>query len=427
MKNITRRTFLRTSAITAIGAGLGSPLLGRTAFGGPLGLRGGSSDPIVVLVNMFGGNDFLNTVVPLGQFDRYRSMRPMLHIPRERTLSLPGTTEIGLNPGMGSFRDLYASGKLAVVLGTGMPMNSQGLFDHEASQLNLQAGHTSGSAFESAPSGWVGRWLDTVGAGIAPPGVNVGGYSTLALAGAERDALTLFDVSNFGVMPYFDTEARLASYKRIQAESSSTVAPAQRGSEMRQLVVDLGDILRERTQAYVPAVDYPEDNYVAYTLRQCAQLIDADLGVRALAVGADGYDTHANQNDGSSNSSLGYHDYILMQVTQAIVSFLSDVAAHGHGNRVVVVVASEFGRRCFENTDIGTDHGFGGGMFVAGQTVQGGIYGEYPSLAENQLVFDGNINVTTDFRSVYATVLAQHLGADPEAILNGAFPTLGFL
>lgn len=427
MKSITRRAFLRTSAITAIGAGLGSPLLGRTAFGGTRSLRGTATDPIVVLVNMFGGNDFLNTVVPLGQFDRYRSMRPMLHIPRERTLSLPGTTDIGFNPGMTALRDIYADGRLAVVLGTGMPMNSQGLFDHEASQLNLQAGHTSGSAFESAPSGWIGRWLDTVGAGIAPPGVNVGGYSTLALAGEERDALTVFDVSNFGVMPYFDTEARLASYKRIQAESSSLVEPAMRGREMRQLVVDLGDTLRERTEAYVPAVDYPEDNNVAYTLRQCAQLIDADLGVRALAVAADGYDTHASQNDGASNSSLGYHDYLLMQVSNAIGAFLADVAAHGHGNRVVVVVASEFGRRCFENTDIGTDHGYAGGMFVAGEPVVGGIYGEYPSLADSDLVLDGNIDVTTDFRSVYATVLAGHLGADPGDILNGNFPTLGFL
>jgi uncharacterized protein (DUF1501 family) len=196
---------------------------------------------------------------------------------------------------------------------------------------------------------------------------------------------------------------------------------------MRQLVIDLGDTLRERTEDYVPAVAYPEDNNVAYTLRQCAQLIDADLGVRALAVGADGYDTHANQNDGASSSSLGYHDYLLMQVSDAIGAFLADVAAHGHGNRVVVVVASEFGRRCFENTDIGTDHGYGGGMFVAGATVQGGLYGEYPSLVENNLVFDGNIDVTTDFRSVYATVLAEHLGADPGDILNGTFPSLGFL
>lgn len=423
---ITRRSFLRTSAITAIGASLGSPLLERAAFAsGPR--RTAATDPIVVLVNLFGGNDFMNTVVPLGQFDRYRTMRPMLHIPRERALPLSGAPDFGLNPGMTAMRDLYNAGNLAVVLGTGMPMDAQGLFDHEASQLNLQAGHISGSAFQRAPSGWIGRWLDTVDAGLAPPGVNVGGYATLALAGEQRDALTLFDVANFGVMPYFDTEARTASYQRIQADSTSARTPAARGREMRQLVIDLGDTLRERTGSYVPAVAYPEDNSVADTLRQCAQLIDADLGVRALAVGADGYDTHANQNDGASSNELGYHDYILMQVSNAVGAFLTDVAAHGHGDRVVVVVASEFGRRAWENTDIGTDHGYGGGMFVAGQPVAGGIYGEYPSLAESQLVFDGNIDVTTDFRSVYATVLAGHLGADPEAILEGTFPTLGFV
>jgi uncharacterized protein (DUF1501 family) len=149
--------------------------------------------------------------------------------------------------------------------------------------------------------------------------------------------------------------------------------------------------------------------------------------VRALTVGVDGFDTHAAQNDGASATELGNHDYLLKIVSDAIGAFQADVEAHGFGDRVVTLVFSEFGRRVYENTDLGTDHGFAGGMFVVGESVVGGVYGEYPSLAESALVFDGNVDVTVDFRSVYATVLERHLGADSGPILGGDFGTLAFL
>ena len=156
---ITRRTFLRTSAVTALGLpfmNIGSAL----ASG-----RGSGSDKIVVIVNLFGGNDFLNTVVPLSQIDRYRAARPSLHIRPERALALPDRDDLALNPGMTAIRDLYAAGKVAIVAGTGMPADAQGLFDHEASQLNLQSGRTTGSSSTSAPSGWRSRCGRPVAAG----------------------------------------------------------------------------------------------------------------------------------------------------------------------------------------------------------------------------------------------------------------------
>lgn len=425
---ITRRSFLRKSAITAIGLGAASPLLKLTpAYASTRRASGPGSDKIVVIVNLFGGNDFLNTIVPLGQFDRYRAIRPNLHIPSERALALPGVDDIGLNPGMTAMRDLYAQGKLAVVVGTGAPADAQGLFDHEASQLNLQSGGTTGSSFTTAPSGWVGRYLDTVAGGTVPPGIDVGGYATLVLAGREREALTLFSIDSFGINPGFDSEARLAAYRRIQSASTLDRAPAATGRERRLQVLDLAGTLRERTANYEPAVEYPRDNNVADALLQCAELITADLGVRALTVGADGFDTHAAQNDGASASELGNHDYLLSTVSDAIGAFYADMAAHGLGDRLLVLAFSEFGRRAYENTDNGTDHGFAGGMFVVGDAVRGGVYGDYPSLAEDRLVFDGNIDVTVDFRSVYATVLGNYLGADPGPILGGEFPTLGFV
>jgi uncharacterized protein (DUF1501 family) len=383
-------------------------------------------DKIVVILNLFGGNDFLNTVVPVGQFDRYRAIRPDLHIPLERALALPGRDDVALNPGMTAMRDLYAAGKLAVVVGAGAPRDAEGLFDHEASQLNLQSGGTTGSSFTSAPTGWVGRYLDTVGGGTVPPGVNVGGAS-LVLAGAEREALTIFSIDSFGITPGFDSGARLAAYRRIQSGSATAGAPAALGRERRLQVLDLAGTIHERTAAYAPAVEYPRDNPVADALLQCAKLIGAGLGIRALAVGADGFDTHAAENDGASATDLGNHDYLLMTVSDAVAAFYADMAAHGLGDRVLLLAFSEFGRRAYQNTDNGTDHGFAGGMFVVGDAVRGGVYGEYPSLDEDRLVFDGNLDVTVDFRSVYATVVGSYLGADPAPILGGEYPMLGFV
>lgn len=424
---ITRRQFLRKSAITAIGLGVASPLLELCPVRAASRRGGPGSDKIVVIVNLFGGNDFLNTVVPLGQFSRYREIRPVLHIPAERALSISGRDDIGLNPGLTAMRDLYEQNRLAIVLGTGAPPDSQGLFDHEASQLNLQSGGTLGSSFLTAPSGWMGRYLDTVDGGLLPAGVDVGGYATLVLAGEESQALTLFSIDSFGINPGFDGDARLAAYRRIQTSSTLNQAPARLGSDRRTQVLDVSGTLRERTANYQPAVAYPEYNSTADALKQCAQLISADLGVRALTVGVDGFDTHAAQNDGASASELGNHDYLLMTASEAIGAFLADVRAHGYGDRVVVLVCSEFGRRAYQNTDNGTDHGYAGGMFVAGDSVRGGVYGDYPSLSESQLVMDGNIKVTVDFRSVYATILGDYLGADPGPILGGNFQTLGFM
>lgn len=418
--SMTRRTFLRNSAITAIGLGLGGSLFERTA-------RAASGDKIVVVVNLFGGNDFLNTVVPIGQIDRYRAMRPNLHIRPERALALAGRTDVALNPGMTAMRDLYSQGRLAVVVGTGAPHDAQGLFDHEASQLNLQSAGTSGSSFSGVPSGWLGRYLDSVDAGLLPPGVDVGGYATLLLAGLERDSLALFSIDSFGITPGFDRDARLAAYRKIQESSRLNREPALRGSALRRQVLDVAEALHERTASYQPAVAYPQYNAVADSLMQCAELITADLGVRALTVGADGFDTHAAENDGASATELGNHDYLLMTVSDALAAFHADIVAHGYGDRVLTLVVSEFGRRAWENTDLGTDHGFGGGMFVLGEMVRGGVYGDYPSLAESQLVFDGNIDTTVDFRSVYATILGDYLDADPTPILGGDFASLGFV
>jgi uncharacterized protein (DUF1501 family) len=424
---ITRRQFLRRSAITAVGLNFGSPLLERIAWGAPRrGAKTASTDRVVVTINLFGGNDGLNTVVPLGQYDRYRELRPKLGLDRDVVLPLQNAPDIGLNPGMTALASLYAAGKVAVIVGAGAPQDAEGLFDHEASQYDFQSADITHAADTTQPTGWLGRYLDSVAEGSVSPGIDFGGGS-LVVSGHEREALTITSIDQFQVQPGFDSDARLAAYTDIQRIPHTASGVGERNRQVRLTAIEQSQIVRDATADYQPAVTYPDDNYLGDTLQQTAKLITADLGVRAIAVGTDGYDTHAAQNDGAGNGQLGYHDFLLNTVSEAVSAFYQDLAGHGVADRVVILTFSEFGRRPEENNDVGTDHGYGSVMFAVGNPVRGGVYGEYPSLDDDKLVLDGNLDTSVDFRQVYATVLANYLGADPSPVLGGNFDVLGFL
>jgi uncharacterized protein (DUF1501 family) len=154
--------------------------------------------------------------------------------------------------------------------------------------------------------------------------------------------------------------------------------------------------------------------------------VAADRGVRCVGMSLGIFDTHAAQNAGPPLNA-GYHQALLNLVSDGVAALYADLAGHGLADRVVILLSSEFGRRAFENSVLGTDHGLGSLALVIGDRVKGGVYGDYPDLREQHLVLDGNLAVHIDFRSVFATILAQHLGADPEPIVRGDFPQLGFL
>lgn len=423
---ITRRQFIRRSAITAVGLSFGSPLLESIGRGAPRGARGASTDKVIVTINLFGGNDGLNTVVPLNQYDRYRDLRPRIGHEREVLLPFQNAPDFGLNPGMSALHNLYGQGKVAVILGAGAPPDARGLFDHEAAQYEFQSADLNHAADTTQPTGWLGRYLDSVQEGVVAPGIDLGG-GALVLNGTQREALTITSIDQFQVQPSFDHDARLSAYTDIQNIPHSGSSVGERNRQVRVAAIRQSEVVREATAGYEPAVEYPGDNYLAETLQQTAKLVTADLGVRAIAVGTDGYDTHASQNDGASETELGYHDYLLYNVSEAISAFYQDLAGHGLADRVVLLTFSEFGRRPEENNDRGTDHGYGSVMFAVGNSVNGGVYGDHPSLAEEDLVLDGNIDVSVDFRRVYATVLGNYLGADPSPVLGGSFDPLGFL
>ena len=385
------------------------------------------AEKVVVFVTLNGGNDGLNTIVPLRQIERYRDLRPSIAIPRRRLLPIPGLEEeFAFNPGLAAFQQLYAAGRLAVVNGVGTPHDTQGLFDHAASLQNLETGSTYGAAPPSAPTGWLGRYLDDLDPAGLPRGITFGSGKTL-LSGRQAAPLVLRSLDGLGIYPSDDTEARLDAYRRLQRGTAAT-GPAEDNRRLRQQMIELGVDLEMigANHAVTPGVTYPDNNEVAAALRECAALIVAGRGVRALEVTQPGFDTHVDQQLGPPVATR-YHERLCSLFAQAIAAFQADIDGHGLSDQVITLVCSEFGRRPMDNSEYGTDHGLAGPMFVIGGPVRGGLYGDYPDLRDEYLVLDGNLDVTVDFRAVYATILARHLGVDPGPILGGDFEPLGFL
>jgi uncharacterized protein (DUF1501 family) len=248
--------------------------------------------------------------------------------------------------------------------------------------------------------------------------VDLGG-GRLAVDGYQQAAISLTSVGEFRIETSFDSEARSAAYARIM-QHPSTSAAAERSRIVRKAAVEQSEVLGAAVAGYEAAAEYPQNNLVAASLLQCAQLVAANLDVRALSVGYNGFDTHAGQSDGA------YHEGLLQDVSGGVKAFYDDLAGHGLAEKVVTVIFSEFGRRVRENNDAGTDHGLGSVWFVVGGSVTGGIYGEHPGLAAGNLA-GNSLAVTTDFRRVYATIVAGHLGGDPEEVLGGSFASLGFM
>ncbi|HEY6549431.1 MAG TPA: DUF1501 domain-containing protein [Vicinamibacteria bacterium] len=411
----TRRDFLKRAACGAVGMTVLEPLLSKTA-GRALAAAG---DKTLVVVNLFGGNDGLNTVVPMTEYARYRQMRPTLGHAQAALLPLSGQPDFRLNPGLTALQSLYNQGKVAILNGVGVPKSATGLFDHSAQQFEFMTCDIVRNNNQAPPSGWVGRYLDGIGGGLVAPGIDMGG-GKLMLTGATFDPLTINSLDELALKVSFDQTDRLAAYESIMGMPHGASQVGERNRVLRVEGLAQSAAIRNATANYVPLATYP-DSSLADNLQQCARIIYGDLGVRAMGVGAGGFDTHGEQNDGA------YHDNLLAEVGDAIGAFHADLTAHGLSDRVLILTISEFGRTPFQNGARGSDHGYGSVFFAIGDSVNGGIYGDYPHLADNWLVFGDLLDVTTDFRSVYATAFANFMGVDPVPIVGGNFPTLGYV
>jgi uncharacterized protein (DUF1501 family) len=368
----------------------------------------GSENRCLVLINLYGGNDGLNCVVPHGD-DRYYQLRPGLAIDRNDVLAIDA--RIGLNPTMRSFKALYDRGTIAIVQGVGYPNP-----DHSHFRSTEIWQTAAPDRYEH--TGWLGRYFDEAELPRENlfKGVAVSKALPEVLVSERTDIPAIPGLGEYDMMADRDAVARKVFSQQAHDRSLPFASPylahvmeiegdAQRSSEE----------LPKLVAGYTTKASYPATG-LGRSLALAAQIVGSNLGTKVIYVEHGSFDTHVSQKK--------TQDQLLMQFSDAIAAFYDDLAAHGNDRRVLTLTFSEFGRRIEENGSRGTDHGEASPLFVIGGGVKGGLYGGAPDLGATNM---GNVRFTVDFRSVYATVLERWLGRPSATVLNGDFRQLPVL
>ncbi|MGH7597977.1 MAG: DUF1501 domain-containing protein [bacterium] len=404
----TRREFLKKSFGLVAATSTVPAFLSRTAFAlaNPFDtpLVGASRDNrILLVVQLGGGNDGVNTVVPFGHDGYYRA-RPTLAVSKEKIVRL--NEEIGLHPNLEPLKELYDSGKLAVVQGVGYPNPDR---SHFRSMEIWQSGVVED--FES--TGWIGRMFDHTcnNAHLKEPcsptlAVSIGETLNPAIKANNSVGVALRDPEQF--------------YRMTQVYANADIPPEEAKSKIGASPLDFlrrtamnaelsADRIRRSIRNVQSKAAYPADPF-AQGLKLIAAMIAGNMDTRVYYISLTGFDTHANQ--------AGVHERLLKILAGGLAAFQKDLEALGLAERVLGFTFSEFGRRVAENGSRGTDHGQAAPMFVFGHSVRAGIVGAHPSLEK---LNDGDLAFHTDFRQVYATILEKWLGADASVILGQKF------
>jgi uncharacterized protein (DUF1501 family) len=383
----------------------------------------GKDGTILVVLQMAGGNDGLNTVIPFAD-DAYYDARPAIGIPADRVHILDDIT--GLHPNLTGLKGLFDDGHLAIVQGVGYPNPDRSHFR----STDIWQTAADGDHFET--HGWIGKYFDSCCQGADPTvGVAIGSEMPLSFAaaypkgiafarpeqlhwsgarGSGPEAESLFRELN--KPDEIHTGATVGAIPGAAAHEESTLQFLQRTALDTQLSADKIDAIagKFRSQA-----EYPR-NPLGESLSLVARLIAGGLPTRVYYVSQGGYDTHTQQT--------GTHDRLLEELGNSLAAFAKDLRAQGNFERVVLMTFSEFGRRVAQNASDGTDHGAAAPLFVMGGGVKPGLYGEYPSLTQ---LDRGDLAFNVDFRSVYGTVLDRWLNAPSETILGRKFTGLKFV
>ena len=395
----SRRDLLR-AAMCGVGvsaAAVPMPLFAQAAAA--LATEGKADGKILVVLELSGGNDGLNTLVPYGD-DAYYRHRPKLGIPAKDLRKID--THFGFSGGMAGFERLYKNGKLAIVHGCGYQNPS---FSHFTSMAYWHtAAPNSGEEY-----GWVGRLADAM-TPDAPPNflVNIAARQSLAVRSRRHVPVVFDDPNKFSQDKFYEERAILDAVPdngKVDNPTRQFLLDTARSAR------DASALVKEAWAKYHSPVDY---GIAGLDLPKVAALIQAGMPTRLYYTSYrnNAFDTHVFQND--------LHKRLLTYASDAVSAFLLDLERMGRADDVVVMIFSEFGRRVPENVNLGTDHGAANLMFVAGNRVRGGHYGKVPSLTE--LDAGDNLMYTTDFRRVYATMIAGWLGLrDTRQLLNGEF------
>lgn len=371
-------------------------------------------DNVLVVLQLSGGNDALNTIVPYSD-PRYLENRPVVRVDPERVL--PINDAIGFNPAMAPMKALWDQGKVAILQGIGYPNPNRSHF------RSMDIWHTA-EPDKVGTEGWLGRAvrdLDPHKENVLT-GVNFGRGLPRALAAPGVPVASVGNLETYGVLTGIDGADQRAEaldmFAKMYAPTLGTNLVREYFSQTGTDALAGADILSTAPQKYTSTVKYGSDTVAQY-MRNIAQVHLAGLGTRILytTAPANSFDTHATE--------MAKHPQLWHEVSSAVSAFYQDLQEHHATSHVVLFLFTEFGRRVHDNGS-GTDHGSGGVAFVIGDAVKGGLYGAYPSLAPERLL-EGDLHYNNDFRGTYTTLLEQWLGLDAQPLVGGRFEALPFL
>ena len=366
-----------------------------------------TKEKTLVVIQLTGGNDFMNTLVPFTN-EHYYDARKKIVIGEKDVLPINKT--LGINNNAAPLKRLFDEGKVAIVQGIGYPNSNRSHF------RGMDIWHTC-EPDSVGSEGWLGlaiKDLDPKSENVLT-GINIGQGLPRAMSVAGVPVTSVGDLESYGVMNKIEQERlkerSLQAFKDIYGQAIGSGQVAEYIGKTGLDVLKGADLLANVASKYKSSIEYA-DNAIAKSLRDVARIHFADLGTRVFYTNHGGYDTHANE--------MPTHPKLLNDLSGAISDFMDDLEEHNAADDVAILVFTEFGRRMRDNGS-GTDHGSGGGAFLIGKNVKGGLYSEYPSLNPNDWEHGEDLKHTIDFRGIYGTVLDQWLGLDARPIVKGEF------
>ena len=397
---IKRKEFIQIGSLAT--ASLMVPKFLKAFEGQPMVLPG---NKVVVILQLSGGNDGLNTVIPVRN-DLYYKARPKLGIAKEKALSV--TDEVSLHPALTGFKEMYDEGNLAILNNVGYPNPDRSHF------RSMDIWHTASQSTEYWTNGWVGRYLDSQCKGCDKPtqAIELDDVLSLALKGenikgiAVKDPKRLYGTANEkffrDVMKNHKDEAGEQPVDYLYKTMAETLSSA--------------DYIFKQSRMHPTNAEYPKTD-LGNSLKTIASLIYSEINTKVYYVSLGSFDTHINQE--------GQQQRLFTEMNDAVKAFVKDMKSNNRFNDVTLMTFSEFGRRVAQNASGGTDHGTANNMFLVGGSLkQKGLINELPNLSD---LDEGDLKYKVDFKNVYATILKKWLNADDKAILGKKFDHMDFI
>ncbi len=424
----TRRQFIKKSAgLVSLGVVMPHLLLNEA--------RGQSDNAQtnrkLVIIQMAGGNDGLNTVIPYAD-SRYLALRPQTAFKENELNTAKGSMVLSaqhaLHPALAEIKDLWDAGKVAITLGVGYPNSTLSHF------LAMDIWHTADTTGLTG-QGWLGRYADVALVGQSGlPAAAVGGElpKTFYASKVVIPNIINFQFYNYLTDPGYPGDARnqLTAFGAAAGRNLTGNSFLGAINQTAANAVTSAQKVQAALSSYHSSVVYNPQNPLAVALQMLAQILVTMPEANLLYATLYGFDHHADQIDhstGQANKFAGQHYVLLRWFSEAVKAFYDDLAAHNLADDTLIMQWSEFGRRPGENASFGTDHGSSSMLFCIGNPVRGGFYGAQPSLAASELDIGGNPKFQVDFRAVYSTILNRWLGAEARAILGAQYEDVGFL